>query len=289
MKKIKLFVTTILFLGFSIPALAQVRVEITAPPPPPPPSVRVAVPLPPPIPFAAPPEVIVLPETEVYVVPSVTEEIFFYSGYWWRPWHGRWYRSLRYDGGWVVIGGVPGWYRGIPYDWRDNYRHHLWGGHPWNYHPISHADLHRNWRTWHNTGHWNKPEHREFTHHHDGRVYTGHRPDTKNVNKGATHANVNKGTTGTGQAHVNKGVTGPGQGHVNKGVTQSSASKGTGGTGQGHVSTGATQGNINRNAAAQGNINRGGAAAGHGNPGAAGHGAAGNVHNSGQATKNQHN
>jgi len=122
--------------------------------------------------FAAPPEVVVIPETEVYVAPSVPGELFFYDGYWWRPWHGRWYRSLYYDHGWAVYGGVPFWYRGIPHDWRENYRTHLWGGHPWSYHPIYHSDLQRNWKTWHNTNYWNQPEHRQFTHRHDGRPYS---------------------------------------------------------------------------------------------------------------------
>ncbi|MGZ4857585.1 MAG: hypothetical protein ACXVZU_04410, partial [Methanobacteriaceae archaeon] len=211
MRKIILFATTILFLSITISAMAQVTIEVA---PPPPPTVRVAVPLPPPIVFAAPPEVVVLPETEVYVVPSVPEEIFFFNGYWWRPWSGRWYRSLRYDAGWGVYGGVPGWYGGIYPGWRENYRLHSWGGHPWNYHHIAHGDLNRNWRTWHNTGHWNKPEHREFTHHHDGKVYTASHQDR---NKGAGQANVNKSTTGAGQGRTtNKTTT---QANVNKTTT----------------------------------------------------------------------
>jgi hypothetical protein len=74
-----LFTTMILSLTIPISATA-------VPPPPPPPGVTVTVPLP--IVFAAPPEVIVLPEVEVYVVPSVPQQLFFYNGYWWRPWNG---------------------------------------------------------------------------------------------------------------------------------------------------------------------------------------------------------
>jgi len=55
--------------------------------------VSVSIALPPPIVFSAPPEMIVLPETYVYVVPDVDVDIFFYDGWWWRPWEGRWYRS----------------------------------------------------------------------------------------------------------------------------------------------------------------------------------------------------
>lgn len=273
MRRIRLLATMILFLGVTIPVMAQVRVEVA---PPPPPAVRVTVPLPPPIVFAAPPEVVVLPETEVYTVPSVQEDIFFVNGYWWRPWGGRWYRSLRYDGGWGFYSGVPVWYGGVYHGWRENYRLGLWGGHPWHHHPISHHDLHANWRTWHNTGHWNKPEHREFTHHHDGRVYTAAKQDRSQLNKGAAHANVNKGATGTGQGQVNKNTT---QANVNKNTTA---------TGQSHVNRNATQGNLNRGVTTTGSTGHG--ATGQGHVGTGGHGATGgNVHSSGQATKGQHN
>ncbi len=232
MRKILVFTTMFFVLGITVPAMAQVTIEVA---PPPPPTVRVAVPLPPPIVFAAPPEVVVLPETEVYVVPSVPEEIFFSGGYWWRPWGGRWYRSLRYDGGWGVWAGVPGWYAGVYPGWRENYRLHLWGGHPWNYHHIGHADLHRNWRTWHNTGYWNRPEHREFSHSRDGRVYSGH------LDKGRGERHVDKGATGAGQRRLDKSATGTGQAHVDKSTTgQRRLDKSTTGTGQGHVDKSAT-------------------------------------------------
>ena len=56
-------------------------------------SINIGIPLPPPIPFAAPPSVIVMPETSgVYVVPDVDADLFFWDGFWWRLWEGRWYR-----------------------------------------------------------------------------------------------------------------------------------------------------------------------------------------------------
>jgi hypothetical protein len=64
-------------------------------------SVRVNIPLPPPIIFPAPPQVAVIPGTNVYAVPDVKDDIFFYGGWWWRSWEGRWYRSHYYDRGWV--------------------------------------------------------------------------------------------------------------------------------------------------------------------------------------------
>ncbi len=291
MKQIRFVATLIIFSAIAIPVMAQVTVEVA---PPPPPTVRVAIPLPPPIVFAAPPEVVVLPETEVYVVPSVPEEFFFSNGYWWRPWNGRWYRSLYYDRGWAFwAGGVPVWYRGVYPGWRENYRLGVWGGHPWHYHHIAHHDLHDNWRNWHNTGHWNKPEHREFTHHHDGKVYTASHQGKGPVNKagqaqagkGVTQANISKSTTATGQGQAHKGVGGQGQGQINKSTTA---------TGQVNKTT--TQGTFNKTTATgagQGHVGAGSHGATgsvKGNAGAGGHSSAGgNVHGSGQMSKGQHN
>jgi hypothetical protein len=42
--------------------------------------------LPPPIPFTAPPDVIVIPETNVYVAPDIDVDLFFWNGWWWRLW-----------------------------------------------------------------------------------------------------------------------------------------------------------------------------------------------------------
>ncbi|RPH86309.1 MAG: hypothetical protein EHM66_04415, partial [Deltaproteobacteria bacterium] len=76
--------------------------------------VGVSIPLPPPIVFAAPPEMVVIPETYVYVVPDVDVDIFFYGGWWWRLWEGRWYRSQNYSSGWAHYQNVPSFYREVP-------------------------------------------------------------------------------------------------------------------------------------------------------------------------------
>jgi len=110
--------------------------------------------LPPPILFAAPPNVVVLPGTDVYAVPDVAEEIFFQGGWWWRPWGGHWYRSKYHDHGWAYYRNSPSWYRGIPHDWRHNYSNHIWGGRPWNPPHINHGNLNNHWRG----GHWRKDQ-----------------------------------------------------------------------------------------------------------------------------------
>ena len=120
--------------------------------------IHVSIPLPPPIVFAAPPEVVVIPETYVYVVPDVDVDIFFYNGWWWRPWEGRWYRSRQYSSGWVYYQSVPSFYARIPSGWRNDYREHHWGGHPWNYQRIPHQQLQKNWSNWEKSRHWEKQQ-----------------------------------------------------------------------------------------------------------------------------------
>jgi len=137
-------------------------------------SIHINIPLPPPLVLPAPPEVVVLPESEVYVVPDVREDLFFFDGWWWRPWQGRWYRSRSYDRGWAYYERVPVFYRGVPPGWREDYHAHRWGGGRWDYERIHHDDLQRNWRSWHENRHWEQPQFRQHEFHRDGRPYEGH-------------------------------------------------------------------------------------------------------------------
>ncbi len=118
--------------------------------------VRIDVSLPPLITFASPPEVVVIPETYVYAVPDSEVEIYFFGGWWWRPWEGRWYRSRSYNSGWGYYREVPSFYRHIPSGWRNDYREHRWQGRPWNYQRISHRQVQGNWRNWERGRYWEK-------------------------------------------------------------------------------------------------------------------------------------
>lgn len=121
MKKLMLLGITALWLSIlAIPAGAQVNIQIGIQPPPP-------------IVFSAPPDMVVLPGTNVYVVPDVDVDVFFFDGWWWRPWGGHWYRSQYYDRGWGYYSSEPGFYQDVPEDWRHSYREHRWEGQPWNY------------------------------------------------------------------------------------------------------------------------------------------------------------
>lgn len=146
MKKV-LLATAFLALVILTPMSTMAEVEV---------GVRIG--LPPPIVFASPPQVVVVPETYVYVVPSVREDIFFYNGWWWRPWGGHWYRSRYYDQGWVHYAHVPSFHREVPPGWRHDYNEHRWKGQPWNHQPISYHDLHHNWNNWQKDKHWEKQQ-----------------------------------------------------------------------------------------------------------------------------------
>ena len=144
----KLLFRTILLasvLLFPVPTMAEVNIGIS-------------IPLPPLIVFSAPPEVVVIPETYVYVVPDSDVDIFFYDGWWWRPWEGRWYRSRHYGSGWVYYQRVPSFYTRVPSSWRSDYRDRRWGGHQWNHQRIPHQELQRNWSTWKKSNHWEKQQ-----------------------------------------------------------------------------------------------------------------------------------
>jgi hypothetical protein len=112
---------------------------------------------PPPIVFDGPPDVIVLPDTNyVYVVPDIAVDLFFWNGWWWRPWEGVWYYSRYYDRGWGYYHRVPSFYFDVDPGWRGYYRGHNWYGHRWNYERIPHQRLQQNWQSWNNNRYWER-------------------------------------------------------------------------------------------------------------------------------------
>lgn len=139
----------ILFLELVLISPVPTRAEVHV-------GINVGIPLPPAIVFVSPPQLIVLPETYVYVDPDVDVDIFFYNGWWWRPWEGRWYRSRNYSSGWSHYSNVPSFYRGIPPGWRNDYRQNRWKGHQWDHQRIPHQQVQQNWRNWEQNKHWEK-------------------------------------------------------------------------------------------------------------------------------------
>jgi hypothetical protein len=133
-----------LVLGGPIPAMAAVDISI-------------GISLPPPIVFPAPPAVIPMPETNgVYVAPDLAVDLFFWNGWWWRPWEGGWYRARYYDRGWAYYDHVPRFYFDVDPGWRGYYRAHAWAGHPWEYQRIPHRRLQQHWQSWQTDRHWER-------------------------------------------------------------------------------------------------------------------------------------
>ncbi len=101
--------------------------------------------------ISAPPAMVVIPGTYVYYPPDVAVDIFFYHGYWYRPYRGGWFVSSGYNGPWRGIGvervhrpilGVPPHFRGIPPE----------------HERIPYRDMQRNWRGWERDRHWDRRE-----------------------------------------------------------------------------------------------------------------------------------
>ena len=120
-------------------------------------NVGINISLPPLIQFSAPPDMVAMPETnDVYVAPDINVDLFFWNGWWWRLWDGRWYCSHYYDRGWAYYNHVPSFYFDVDPGWRGYYRGHNWQGHRWNYERIPNRQLQQNWKSWQKNGYWGR-------------------------------------------------------------------------------------------------------------------------------------
>jgi hypothetical protein len=144
----KLILNTIvlsLALFFPVLTMAMGRVDV-----------GVSVPLPPAIVFSGSPNLVVIPETYVYADPDLDVDIFFYGGWWWRPWEGRWYRSRDYRSGWNHYQEVPSFYRQVLPGWRNSYREGRWKENQWEQQRMPHQKVQQNWNTWEKSRYWEK-------------------------------------------------------------------------------------------------------------------------------------
>jgi hypothetical protein len=100
--------------------------------------------------FAAPPDLVVIPGTYVYMVPDIAVDVLYFQDYWWRPYEGRWYRSRDYKGPWSYVepGRIPGGLRSLPQD----YRQRLSPG----YDRIPSRDVEKNWEKWEKEKYWDR-------------------------------------------------------------------------------------------------------------------------------------
>ncbi|MDA8431823.1 MAG: hypothetical protein M0Z60_02545 [Nitrospiraceae bacterium] len=98
--------------------------------------------------FPAPPPMVVIPGTYAYYAPDVDVDIFFYHGYWYRPYEDRWFRARGYNGPWVHIGQaeIPRVVVDLPHD----YRRHARPGHE----RIPYGQFKKSWRRWEQEKYW---------------------------------------------------------------------------------------------------------------------------------------
>jgi len=126
----------LLLFGVWIPAAsdAQVSVDIHIGPPPP-----YSIP--------ASPPVVVIPGTYVYMIPDITAEIFFYGGFWYRPYEGHWFRAHSYNGPWLNLPPerVPPPLLRLPPDYRRV---------PPGYRRIPYGQMKKNWAGWERQQYW---------------------------------------------------------------------------------------------------------------------------------------
>ena len=158
--------------AIAAPRVSSAQVEVT---------LGVKVPLPP-LPrfvFPAPPIVVVVPGTYVYVVPDVDVDIVFYHGYWYRPHGDRWYRAARYNGPWWLLTEqqVPGAFKKLPPGFR-SVKPEL--------ERIPYQKARKNWKQWEKERHWDSSQYRRDD---DGRheEHRGHGGDEQQGGHGKGH------------------------------------------------------------------------------------------------------
>ncbi len=152
---------------------------------------------PPPIVVAAPPEMVMVPESRVYFVPDPQIDIFFYAGYWWSPRGSRWYRARAYEGPWVHLApvDVPRAVIYMPRDYRTRYANAP-------RYPYGHwKQEHHNWEKQHAKDHrrWEKEQAKEWKHRNKDERYN--RYDDRGKGRGDDRGHGSPGGPPPGQGH----------------------------------------------------------------------------------------
>ncbi len=133
-------ITLLVLLGLIVPGASSAEVNV---------SIGIGLPG---LVFPGPPAMVVVPGSYVYYPPEVDVDIFFYHGYWYRPYGGGWYIASGYNGPWRSIG--P---RRVPrplFDLPPGYRRV-----PPRHDRMPYPVVQRNWRTWENERHWDNDRH----------------------------------------------------------------------------------------------------------------------------------
>jgi hypothetical protein len=102
---------------------------------------------PPRLEFAGPPELLVIPGRNVYFMPDNNFDLFFYRGWWYRPYKGRWFRSDNYAGRWEDVREVPPALINLPPDYRTM---------PPRYYRVPYGEVRNNWERWEQERYWDR-------------------------------------------------------------------------------------------------------------------------------------
>jgi hypothetical protein len=118
----------------------------------------------------APPAVYPIPGSYAYFAPDAGFQLFFSSGYWYRPYNGYWYRAAYYNGPWYYLppSHVPVVFSHLPYNYYRYYRI------PPGQRLIPYGHLKDHWREW-DRGHYRWEDRREDRHRHGKNSYEGRR------------------------------------------------------------------------------------------------------------------
>lgn len=146
-------------------------------------NVNIVMPLPGPV-IPAPPGLIVIPGTYVYYPPEITMDIFFYRGFWYRPYRGGWYRAGSYNGPWRSIHArrVPGAVHKVPPAYRRVPSRHA---------PVSYGDVRKNWRSWERDHYWERRYEKRRSHGMEKREYEDR--DGRGRGRGRGHEKHDRG------------------------------------------------------------------------------------------------
>jgi hypothetical protein len=118
----------------------------------------------------APPAVYPIPGSYAYFAPDAGFQLFFNSGYWYRPYNGYWYRAAYHNGPWYYLppSRVPVVFSRSPYNYYRYYRI------PPGQRLIPYGHLRDHWREW-NRGHYRWEDRRDDRHRHERNSYEGRR------------------------------------------------------------------------------------------------------------------
>jgi hypothetical protein len=155
---------------FTMLAASPVKAEVNV-------SIGIGIP---PIVVSAPPAVVIIPNTYVYIAPDLQEDVFFYRGYWWRTHERNWYRARAVGGPWVFITfeRTPRALRHLPP--RSHYREH----HP-GLDRIDHDRVRKNWRRWERERYWDRHE-----------SWKGHKQERRGRDRDRDHDRGDRGKHG---------------------------------------------------------------------------------------------